>query len=348
MRSRRRRAQRRQARRDVEVVRDSQRKSRISSAYRSIIVSPEVLQRDGSYNRAARCKPTLPSKTSRSTFVRIRDADYHLREWGDPDAPLIVMLHGWMDVSASFQFLVDALAGDWHVVAPDWRGFGRTSWSRPAATGCPSTLRDLDARPRARVVGALGQARRAQPRRQHRDDVCRRPTRADRAARQPRRTRHGRRRGRQGAGAAREVARRAARPADACRTIRRRRRSRLVCARRTLACREDRADFLAAHWSEPTDDGRFRILGDPAHKVVNPYLYRADEVVACWAAIIAPVLWIMARDSDYAKRMDALPGYAERIHRSHASSGCGSTTRATCCITTSRNDSRPRSSDSSR
>ena len=29
-----------------------------------------------------------------------------------------------MDVSASFQFLADALPGDWHLLAPDWRGFG--------------------------------------------------------------------------------------------------------------------------------------------------------------------------------------------------------------------------------
>ena len=36
------------------------------------------------------------------------------------------LLHGWMDVSASFQFLVDAFAREWHVLAPDWRGFGLT------------------------------------------------------------------------------------------------------------------------------------------------------------------------------------------------------------------------------
>ena len=71
--------------------------------------------------------------------------------------------------------------------------------------------------------------------------------------------------------------------------------------------------FLARHWSAPTDAGTYRILGDPAHKVVNAYLYRVEEVTACWSAITAPVLWIMARDSDYAKKMDALPGYAERI-----------------------------------
>jgi hypothetical protein len=34
-----------------------------------------------------------------------------------------------MDVSASFQFLVDALRGDWHAIAPDWRGYGLTQWS---------------------------------------------------------------------------------------------------------------------------------------------------------------------------------------------------------------------------
>ena len=39
------------------------------------------------------------------------------------------LLHGWMDVSASFQFLVDALERDWYVIAPDWRGFGLSEWA---------------------------------------------------------------------------------------------------------------------------------------------------------------------------------------------------------------------------
>jgi pimeloyl-ACP methyl ester carboxylesterase len=36
------------------------------------------------------------------------------------------MVHGWMDVSASFQFVVDALTTDRHIIAPDWRGYGLT------------------------------------------------------------------------------------------------------------------------------------------------------------------------------------------------------------------------------
>ena len=42
----------------------------------------------------------------------------HLREWGEESAPLLLLLHGWMDVSATFQFLVDAFSAEWHVVAP--------------------------------------------------------------------------------------------------------------------------------------------------------------------------------------------------------------------------------------
>ena len=48
--------------------------------------------------------------------------------WGDPSSPKLFLLHGWMDVGASFQFLVDALERDWFAIAPDLRGFGRSAW----------------------------------------------------------------------------------------------------------------------------------------------------------------------------------------------------------------------------
>jgi len=66
--------------------------------------------------------------TSRSRFIDLRQQRYHVRTWGEPrpgEFPL-VLLHGWMDVSASFQFVVDALRQERFVVAPDWRGFGLT------------------------------------------------------------------------------------------------------------------------------------------------------------------------------------------------------------------------------
>jgi pimeloyl-ACP methyl ester carboxylesterase len=33
-----------------------------------------------------------------------------------------------MDSSATFQFVVDALKQSWHVIAPDWRGYGQSEW----------------------------------------------------------------------------------------------------------------------------------------------------------------------------------------------------------------------------
>ena len=56
-------------------------------------------------------------KPDRSLFIDIRGLSYHVRTWGDPTARKLFLLHGWMDVSASFQFLVDALKGDWYVLA---------------------------------------------------------------------------------------------------------------------------------------------------------------------------------------------------------------------------------------
>ena len=48
-------------------------------------------------------------KTSRSEFVAVRDRRYHVRLWGDDEAQTLFFLHGWGDVSASFQFVVEAL-----------------------------------------------------------------------------------------------------------------------------------------------------------------------------------------------------------------------------------------------
>ena len=67
-------------------------------------------------------------RPSTSQFVDVRGLRYHVRTWGDARARKLILLHGWMDVSASFQFLVDALSADWQVLAPDWRGFGLSEW----------------------------------------------------------------------------------------------------------------------------------------------------------------------------------------------------------------------------
>jgi pimeloyl-ACP methyl ester carboxylesterase len=63
---------------------------------------------------------------SRTEIIRLGTFEHRVRHWGDQDAPMLFMIHGWMDSAATFQFVVDAFEKRWHVVAPDLRGHGRS------------------------------------------------------------------------------------------------------------------------------------------------------------------------------------------------------------------------------
>jgi hypothetical protein len=52
-------------------------------------------------------------RLSRSEFVPIRGLNYHVQIWGGSTGaasaqPPLVLLHGWMDVAASYQFMIEA------------------------------------------------------------------------------------------------------------------------------------------------------------------------------------------------------------------------------------------------
>jgi pimeloyl-ACP methyl ester carboxylesterase len=65
---------------------------------------------------------------SRSEFIRVRGLRYHVRRWGDPAAPKVFLLHGFLDVSATWQPVAEGLLPRLQVLAPDLRGFGGTQW----------------------------------------------------------------------------------------------------------------------------------------------------------------------------------------------------------------------------
>jgi len=56
-------------------------------------------------------------KPSRVEYLSLRGRRQALLRWGPAEAPPLVLLHGWMDVAASFQFVVDALSREWSVLA---------------------------------------------------------------------------------------------------------------------------------------------------------------------------------------------------------------------------------------
>jgi pimeloyl-ACP methyl ester carboxylesterase len=233
---------------------------------------------------------------SRSEFIRIRKLRYHIRQWGTPGAPTLFMLHGWMDVSASFQFVVDELKRSWHVIAPDWRGFGLTD-PLPDETGWfPDYLGDLEAVLQhyspGRAVDIVGHSMGGNIAMAY---AGVRPQRIARLVNL------------EGVGLPSlqpcEAPKRYAQWLDELRDppFLRPYASQLDVAKRLQKnnprLSQERAEFLAAHWARKSPAGKWEILADPGHKKINPVLYRVDEMTACWQEIAAPVLWIEAEDS---------------------------------------------------
>jgi pimeloyl-ACP methyl ester carboxylesterase len=252
----------------------------------------------------------VPRRAARSHRVSVRGLSYHCLVWGEPsqartDRPLLVLTHGWMDVGASFQFVVDALAaieGDARcIVAPDWRGFGGSMV--PEGTDSywfPDYLGDLDAlidalSPDApvdlaghsmggNVVMSYAGVRPARVRRLINLEGFGLP------ATQPHHT-----------------LKRIAQWLDELKVpihLHPYADAAAVAARlhkNNPRLTSDKAAWLATQWAEPQADGRWHLRADPAHKRVNPVLYRVDEAIATWQAIRAPLLWVEGADTDVAK-----------------------------------------------
>ena len=83
--------------------------------------------------------------------MSVRGCRYHLLQWGPTQGrmPPVVLAHGWMDVAASWQFMVDALSDAFvqarPVIALDWRGYGLTEAPATDSYWFPDYLGDLDA-----------------------------------------------------------------------------------------------------------------------------------------------------------------------------------------------------------
>jgi pimeloyl-ACP methyl ester carboxylesterase len=59
--------------------------------------------------------------------VKIDGLDIFYREAGPADAPAVLLLHGFPTSSHMFRNLIPALADKYHVIAPDYPGFGQSS-----------------------------------------------------------------------------------------------------------------------------------------------------------------------------------------------------------------------------
>jgi len=255
-------------------------------------------------------------RASRSSFVPIRKHNYHVWTWGEPgtDLPPLVLAHGWMDVAASYQFVVDALSDAFvqgrQIIAPDWRGYGLTTGPATDNYWFPEYFADLeyllDHFAGDRQVDLVGHSMGG--------NVVMyyggiRPQRIRRLVNM------------EGFGGPQsrpdQAPRRYARWFDELKAFHRgeldlqtydsaagvaRRLSRTNPRLARDPAGQDKAEWLATQWAQENDQGRWAILGDPAHKIISAQLIRIDELLELYKMLSMPVLAIEASD-------DPLPGW---------------------------------------
>lgn len=243
-------------------------------------------------------------------FKPVRMHDYHVHTWGQAESsrPPLFLVHGWMDVGASYQFMVDAMDDEFFanrlIIAPDWRGFGHSTGPACDHYTFADYMGDLDALIEAfapgQAVDLVGHSMGGNVSMMY---AGARPERIRRLINL------------EGFGLpASEAAQapgRYARWLDQIQALGRGEKpmrsydslagvaARLMKTNPRLP--QDKANWLASQWSEArvdeNDQTRWHILGDAAHRVVSAQLFRVDETLALYAAIQAPVLVVVASDS---------------------------------------------------
>ncbi|HEX4895442.1 MAG TPA: alpha/beta hydrolase [Solimonas sp.] len=239
---------------------------------------------------------------SRSEFLTVRGLRYHLRRWGRPEQPLLVLGHGLLDASATFQDLVQPLLPLCQVLMPDWRGLGYSQWPQDGYW-FPDYVADLaailDHVSPERPVWLAGHSMGAQiaslyaglkPTRVSRlillDGLFLPDMPADLAPKRLRRWLD------QLDGLDAEKIY----PSFEVLAERVRRRHPQLSPERAL--------FVARGWGAQDGHGRVRLLADPKHTLSGPGLYRAAESMAVWREVTAPTLFLDGGASPF---LQALP-----------------------------------------
>jgi pimeloyl-ACP methyl ester carboxylesterase len=261
-------------------------------------------------------EPYAPRRAPECFDLELCGLRHHVTRWTGTDPEPVFLLHGWADTGDTFQFLVDAMPDHRSFIAPDLRGFGRSEW--PAeGYWFPDYFADLEAlldrfAPTGQVtlVGHSMGGNIAtlyagiRPERVHRV-VCIEGFGLART--QPGQAPE---RYREWLGQLREPPEFARFPSLEAFTH--------LLVRRNRRLAPDRAAFIAAAWTERHPDGSVTVRADPKHKRVNAVLYRREEAEAVWREITAPVLYVVAGQSEFLPRLgeDGRPeNMARIIHR---------------------------------
>ncbi len=89
----------------------------------SLLVNTGVVQQTS----VAAATPTLKTLPTLHKTIKVDGLDIFYREAGPENAPTILLLHGFPTSSQMFRNLIPALSDQFHLVAPDYPGFGNSS-----------------------------------------------------------------------------------------------------------------------------------------------------------------------------------------------------------------------------
>lgn len=238
------------------------------------------------------------SRPDRSRTLEVRGLRFHVRCWPGTAAPLKLFLHGWLDLSATWQPVIDALPRDWNIAAPDQRGFGLsqaqgdTYWFYDYLGDLDGLLDQLSPDVPVDLIGhSMGSQVAAlyagvRPERIRRlvamDGFYLPVQPPDRAPKQLRRW----------LGDLKQE------PVDHSYASLDELAARI--AKRQPGLDEHGARFVAECWSRQGEDGRYRLLGDWRHRQHGALLYRDEEAKAIFREVKAPTLLLDGEKSHLA------------------------------------------------
>lgn len=239
------------------------------------------------------------SRPAHSQQLEVRGFRMHVRRWEGTGQPLRVILHGWLDLSATWQRLVDHLPTHWDIAAPDQRGFGLsehvgdTYWFYDYIADLELLLDQISPEQPVDLIGhSMGSQVAAlyagvRPQRVRRlvllDGFYLPQADPERAPAQLRNWLE----------ELREPAKDKLYPDLDALAAR--------IGKRQPGLDQAGARFVAECWSTRQADGQYRLLGDPRHRQRGPLLYRDEEAKAVFRQVTAPTLLIDAGNSALAK-----------------------------------------------
>lgn len=254
----------------------------------------------------------MPHIQSRTENINVRGFNYCIRHWGSPGAPKLFFLHGRMDSSATFQFVVDALKKSWHIIAPDWRGYGASEWlSRPYwfheyYADLDYLLQHYSKEQPAQVVGHSMGANIASMYAGVRPERIAQLVMLDFLGLKSEKNADAHAAMGSWLAALQEQPQMRTYPDHAS------------LARRLMATNprldEKKAAFLSRAVSRTRPDGQIEMACDPWHKIPSPVPYRVEDSKAIWRKIEAPVLMLVADQGYVNQRFGNNPDeYRSRI-----------------------------------